>query len=478
MSGSCRREPAGFALRFSMPSILVVDDEPSIREFLQIMLEREGYEVSCAEDGREAINLFEKNPFDVVLADIRMPRMTGFEVLNRIKELSPETKVIMITAFASLESAVESMKVGAYDYITKPFNVDEVKRTVGNALQSREGAEDGLQRKREKGNLEFFEGMISVSPEMHRIFALIPKAASSKANVLITGESGTGKELVARAIHNHSPRREGPFVTMNCGGVPEQLLESELFGYTKGSFTGAVSDKMGLFQAAHGGTIFMDEIGDLPLPLQVKLLRIVQERSFKPVGGTQEIKVDVRIISATNINLEEQVINGAFREDLFYRLNVIQVRIPPLRERKADIPLLARHFLKQYSQELGKEIRTISSYALKVLLDYSFPGNVRELENIVERSVALETSNIILPESLTLSRYKNESKKSEFIETDIPPEGIDLAEAVGTLEKRLLLKALEKTNGEMKKAAKLLHIPYRAIRYRLEKYGIKDARMM
>jgi two-component system response regulator PilR (NtrC family) len=296
--------------------------------------------------------------------------------------------------------------------------------------------------------------------------------------VLITGESGTGKELVARAIHNHSPRKAGPFVTMNCGGVPEQLLESELFGYTKGSFTGATTDKIGLFQAANGGTIFMDEIGDLPLPLQVKLLRIVQEKSFKPVGGTQEIKVDVRIISATNIDLEERVINGTFREDLFYRLNVIQIRIPPLRERTMDIPLLAQHFLKKYSQELGKEIRTISAYALHVLMEYTFPGNVRELENIVERSVALESSNIILPESLTLSRYKNEVKKSELIDTDIPPEGIDLAEAVGTLEKHLLRRALQITNGEMKKAAQLLHIPYRAIRYRMEKYGMKDAGAM
>jgi two-component system response regulator PilR (NtrC family) len=458
-----------------MHSILVVDDEPSIREFLQIMLAREGYEVSCAEDGREAITLFEKSPFDVVLADIRMPKTSGFEVLNRIKELSPGTKVIMITAYASFESAVESMKEGAYDYIAKPFNVDEVKRTVSNALQSVRVPEDAVPRRREKGSLDYFEGIVSVSPEMHKIFDMIPKAASSKANVLITGESGTGKELVARAIHNHSPRREGPFVTMNCGGVPEQLLESELFGYTKGSFTGAVSDKIGLFQAAHGGTIFMDEIGDLPLPLQVKLLRIVQEKSFKPVGGTQEIRVDVRIISATNIDIEEMVINGAFREDLFYRLNVIQIRIPPLRERKMDIPLLASHFLKKYAQESGKEIRTISSYALKVLLDYSFPGNVRELENIVERSVALETSNIILPESLTLSRYKNDIKRNELIDADIPPEGIDLTEAVGTLEKHLLRKALQKTNGEIKKAAKLLHIPYRAIRYRLEKYGIKDA---
>jgi two-component system response regulator PilR (NtrC family) len=284
--------------------------------------------------------------------------------------------------------------------------------------------------------------------------------------------------LVARAIHRNSPRNQGPFITINCGGVPEQLLESELFGYTKGSFTGAVTDKIGLFEAAHGGTIFLDEIGDLPLSLQVKLLRIVQEKSFKPVGGTQEVSVDVRIISATNINLEENVINGEFREDLFYRLNVIQIRIPPLRERKMDIPILAQHFLGKYSQESGKEIRTISSYALKVLLDYSFPGNVRELENIVERSVALETSNIILPESLTLSRYKKEKHKSEVADTDIPPEGINLEEEVGKLEKHLLRKALKRTNGEMKKAAQLLNIPYRSIRYRLEKYGIKDTRIL
>ncbi len=459
-----------------MASVLVVDDEPGIREFLQIMLDREGYDVSCAANGKEAINLFKKKRYDVVVADIRMPKVNGFEVLTTIKEISPETNVIMITAYASFESAVESMKEGAYDYITKPFNVDEVKMTVKNALQKKGAVEEAVDRKREKGGVENFEGMISGSPEMLKIFALIPKAASSKASVLITGESGTGKELVARAIHQNSPRENEPFVTINCGGVPEQLLESELFGYKKGSFTGAVTDKMGLFEAAHKGTIFLDEIGDLPLSLQVKLLRIVQEKSFKPVGGTQEISIDVRIISATNINLEEEVIKGEFREDLFYRLNVIQIRIPSLRERKMDIPILAQHFLEKYSQESGKEIRQISSYALKVLLDYSFPGNVRELENIVERSVALETSNIILPDSLTLSRFKNEMGKNGVPDYDIPPEGIDLEEEVGKLEKQLLLKALQRTNGEMKKAAELLNIPYRSIRYRLEKYGIKNGK--
>ena len=461
-----------------MARILVVDDEPGIREFLQIMLEREGYEVSSAENGTEAISRFKKKKYDVVIADIKMPKVSGLEVLSSVKEMSPETSVILITAHASFESAVEAMNEGAYDYITKPFNVDEIKVTVSNALQNNGGSGEVVGSKKEKGGVALFEGMTSSSPEMLKIFALIPKAASSKANVLITGESGTGKELVARAIHRNSPRNQGPFITINCGGVPEQLLESELFGYTKGSFTGAVTDKIGLFEAAHRGTIFLDEIGDLPLSLQVKLLRIVQEKSFKPVGGTQEISVDVRIISATNINLEENVIKGEFREDLFYRLNVIQIRIPPLRERKMDIPILAQHFLGKYSQESGKEIRTISSYALKVLLDYSFPGNVRELENIVERSVALEASNIILPESLTLSRYKKEKHKSEVADTDIPPEGINLEEEVGKLEKHLLRKALKRTNGEMKKAAQLLNIPYRSIRYRLEKYGIKDTRIL
>lgn len=459
-----------------MASILVVDDEPSIREFLQIMLKREGYEVSCVANGREAINLFKKQKYDVVLADIRMPKVDGFEVLTRIKEISPDTSVIMITAYASFESAVKSMKEGAYDYMTKPFNVDEVKMTVKNALQKKEAIGEVIHKKRGKKRVERFEGMVSSNTEMLKIFDLIPKAGSSKASVLITGESGTGKELVAKAIHLNSPRRQEPFITINCGGVPEQLLESELFGYKKGSFTGAVNDKIGLFEAAHRGTIFLDEVGDLPLPLQVKLLRVVQEKSFKPVGGTREINVDVRIISATNIDLEEKVIRGEFREDLFYRLNVIHIRIPPLRERKTDIPLLAQHFLEKYSQESGKEIRNISSYALKVLLDYSFPGNVRELENIVERSVALETSNIVLPESLALSRFKREVKGDELVDMDIPPGGIDLEEEIGKLEKHLLLKALQRTNGEMKKAAKILSIPYRSIRYRLEKYGIKDSK--
>jgi len=457
-----------------MACILVVDDEPGIREFLKIMLEREGYEVSCAADGGEAINFFKEQKYDVVLADIKMPKVDGFGVLTRIKEISPETSVIMITAFASFESAVKSMKEGAYDYIAKPFNVDEVKMTVKNALQKREAIGEIIHKKKGEGKVERFEDMVSNNPAMHKIFDLIPKAGMAKASVLITGESGTGKELVAKAIHKNSPRCQEAFITINCGGVPEQLLESELFGYKKGSFTGAITDKIGLFEAADRGTIFLDEIGDLPFTLQVKLLRVVQEKSFKPVGGTKEIEVDVRIISATNVDLEEKVIKGEFREDLFYRLNVINIRIPPLRDRKMDIPILAQHFLEKYSQESGKEIRDISSYALKVLLDYSFPGNVRELENIVERSVALETSNIILPESLALSHFKRERKKSEMPDVDIPPDGIDLEKEIGKLEKQLLLKALKRTNGEMKKAAELLNIPYRSIRYRLEKYGIKN----
>jgi two-component system response regulator PilR (NtrC family) len=495
-----------------MASILVVDDEPGIRESLKIMLKREGYEVSGAADGREAINLFKEKKYDVVLADIKMPKVDGFGVLTRIKEISPETSVIMITAFASFESAVKSMKEGAYDYIAKPFDIKEVKLTVKNALQKREAIGEVIHKKNGERKVERFEDMLSKNPAMHKIFDLIPKAGSSKASVLITGESGTGKELVAKAIHQNSPRRQEAFITINCGGVPEQLLESELFGYKKGSFTGALTDKIGFFKAADKGTIFLDEIGDLPLDLQVKLLRVVQEKSFKPVGETSEIKVDVRIISATNVDLEEKVIKSEFREDLFYRLNVINIRIPPLRDRKTDIPILAQHFLEKYSQESGKEIRDISSYALKVLLGYSFPGNVRELENIVERSVALETSNIILPESLTLSRFKKEMRNNgvadedmlpggvdfakemettsvdmlpveidlgkvvEMPDVDIPPGGIDLEEEVGKVEKHLLLKALRRANGEMKRAAELLNIPYHSFRYRLGKYGIKNGK--
>jgi two-component system response regulator PilR (NtrC family) len=453
--------------------ILIVDDEPSMREFLEIMLEKEGYEVTAASNGLEAIKQCKRTPFDLVITDIKMPKVNGMEVLHKIRELNPNTRVIMITAFANLEGAIESMKEGAYDYITKPFKIEDIKLAIENALKSKEA---GIHWEKIGRKYEFGE-IICRSPEMLRILDLIPKVASSKSNMLITGESGTGKELVAKAIHYCSSRDSKPFVAINCGGIPETLLESELFGHKKGSFTGAHTDKIGLFEAANGGTIFLDEVGELPLSLQVKLLRVVQEKSFKPIGGTEEKVVDVRIISATNQDLEKRVIRGRFREDLYYRINVIQIRIPPLRERREDISLLAQYFLEKYSREMKKDIKRISSYAMESLINYSFPGNVRELENIIERSVALETSSIVLPESLTLSDFKEGKvkKMEEFLEIEIPPQGINLDEMIDEIEKNLVVKAFERSNGITWKAAELLHITPRSMRYRLRKHQITFA---
>lgn len=454
-----------------MYSVLVVDDEKGIREVLEFTLKKEGYAVTLASNGEEAIALCERQVFDIVLVDIRMPGKDGHTVLREIKRVHPETIVIMITAYGSLESAVEAMREEAFDYIPKPFDVKELKLLLKNALRKRELAQKDLTDE-ELLEEDRFDNIISRSPEMKKVFALIPRAASAKSNVLIIGESGTGKELVARAIHRRSNRRDNPFVTINCGGIPENLLESELFGHKKGSFTGATATKMGLFEAAAKGTIFLDEVGELPLPLQVKLLRVVQDKAFTPVGDTCEVNVDVRIISATNQDLEQKVIEGKFREDLYYRLNVIQVRISPLRERKMDISLLARYFLEKYSRDMGKEIKQISTYALETLKNYHFPGNVRELENIIERSVALETSNIILPESLALATYKQGQKETSPMDMELPSEGIDLDEIINRLEKSLLLKALERSQGVKKKAAELLNISFRSLRYRLEKHGI------
>ncbi len=456
-----------------MDRILIVDDEPSMLEFLEIMLKKEGYAVSTAKSGEEAIARLGQEPFDLVVTDIQMPEVTGLDVLRRAKDVAPDAAVIMITAFASAETAVEAMKEGAYDYITKPFKVDEIKLVIKNALERRNLSRENLLLKKELKSKYNFSNIIGSSPEMLKVYSLIQRVAGTRTNVLISGESGTGKELVAKAIHYNSPRRDKPFVTINCGAIPENLMESELFGHKKGSFTGAVANKIGLFEAANEGTIFLDEIGELTPPIQVKLLRAIQERTFKPVGGTEDVTVDVRIISATNKDLEKEVAAGTFREDLFYRLNVIQIKLPPLRERREDIPILAQHFLEKYAKELGKDIRKISAEAMNLLTAYSYPGNVRELENIIERSVALESSNVILQESLPSFLARREAGPGGFgVVPDIPPEGVNLEDLVGALERTLLLKALERTNGVKKKAAKLLKISFRSMRYRLEKYGI------
>jgi two-component system response regulator PilR (NtrC family) len=466
-----------------MPKVLVVDDEPGIREMLEIYLQREGYEVATANDGEAALKYCKKTPVDVVIADIKMPRMDGISLLHRVKEIAPETIFIMITAFASFETAKVSMEKDAYDYITKPFEVEDVKRKIENALGKRE---EELQKSSETANITtaaeargpVFENLLGQSAEMKKVFDLIPRASAAKTNVLITGESGTGKELVAKAIHYNSPRREKPFVPINCGGIPETLLESELFGYKKGAFTGALNNKKGFFEVANGGTIFLDEVGELPVSLQVKLLRVVQEKTFTPVGGTEEIKVDVRIISATNKNLEKKVIDGSFREDLYYRLNVIHLHIPPLRERKDDIALLANYFLKKYAADLGKNVTEISSYAMDCLTHYHFPGNIRELENIIEKGVALAKSSIMLPESLELSKFKTEEQGKNSAESRggiyIPPEGVKLDEIMERCEKDHIEEALKMAKGSITGAAKLLGISFRSMRYRLEKCKLDE----
>lgn len=447
----------------SNPKILIVDDEKNIGFLLETFLKREGYEPFYVSTGQEALKIFDKQPFDLVLLDIKMPDIDGIELLKEFKRKRSNINVIMITAYPSIETAVEAMREEAFDYINKPLDLEELKQLIERAL--------AREKKVSKTKVFHYGNIVARSPAMLRILETLPKIASTKANVLIMGESGVGKEIIAHAIHSLSPRSDKPFVTVNCAGIPETLLESELFGYKKGAFTGATTDRMGLFQSAHKGTLFLDEIGDLSLTLQVRLLRVVEEKRFKPLGSTQEIEVDIRLISATNQDLEQKVTAGQFREDLYYRLNVIPIRVPPLRERKEDIPVLVEHFLKKYSKELGKEVPKISSSALSFLMEYGFPGNVRELEHIIERCVALETGNIILPESLVISDFK---KKKHLLkeEAELPSEGIDLEKKLAQIEKGLILEALKRSKGVKKEAAKLLNLSFRSFRYKLQKHGL------
>ena len=454
-------------------NILIVDDETSMREFLDMLLSKEGYRVSLAKSGKQAVNLIQKHPYDLVLTDIRLGDITGLEVLKEVKQKDPDTVVIMISAYSTTEIAVEAMNQGAYDFVPKPFDNIELKHTISKALELRTLDHEKEIRSSELKNYMHFNRIIGNSPGMHAIYKRIEQISPTKTNVLITGESGTGKELIARAIHENSDRKDNPFVVVNCGGIPDTLMESEFFGHVKGSFTGAVNDKKGLFEAANHGTIFLDEIGELSTLLQVKLLRAVQETSFKPVGGTKEILVDVRILSATNKKLEEEVIEGNFREDLFFRLNVIPIKVPPLRDRKGDIELLSAHFAEKYSKKLGKDIVKLSSYAIDFLNKYSFPGNVRELENLIERSVALSSTNIILPESLTISMHKKrrwiEGIKGQRFDLEDVEQGVDLDEILATIENAYLKKAMEISGGNKSKAAEYLNLSLRSIRYRLDK---------
>lgn len=452
--------------------VLVVDDELSMRELLEYLLIKDGYQVTCAESGKRAIQLLGENRFDLMICDIRLGDITGLDVLRASKSKNPDTVVIMISAYVTTEVAVEAMNDGAYDYVPKPFDNDELKTTVANALElktlehEKESVDDQM-----KKNIHFSK-IVGNSPAMENIFNLIRQVAPTRTNVLVSGESGTGKELIARALHDESERAAKPFVAINCGGIPENLMESELFGHMKGSFTGATQDKKGLFEAAHKGTVFLDEIGELGMPLQVKLLRVVQEKSFKPVGSNEDIEVDCRIISATNKNLAQEVMEGRFREDLFYRLNVIEIKVPPLRERKGDLKALAQHFLDKYSREMGKEIKKLSSYAVDLMNKYDFPGNVRELENLMERSVALTSTNIILPESLALSVHKRrwiEGVEGKRYDLDDVAKGIALDVVLREIEYAYLQKGLEIADGNKNRAAELLGITFRSFRHRLGK---------
>lgn len=453
--------------------ILIVDDETSMREFLSILLEREGYIPEIAENSESALKLLSERDYELVISDVNMPGLDGIGLLEKIKADSPDTAVIMITAFSTTEQAVEAMKHGAYNYISKPFKVDEIKLLIRNAIEKslliRENAKLRIQAESKNS----FSGLIGKSRKMISLYEMIEKVSPSSVTVMISGESGTGKELAAKAIHFNSDRRNKPFIAVNCGAIPETLMESELFGHVKGSFTGAISDRPGLFEQANGGTLFLDEIGEVPLLLQSKLLRVLQERELRRVGGGETRKIDVRIITATNRDLESQVAEGTFREDLYYRLNVVELTMPPLRERPEDISLLADHFFAKYAGRKALKTNVLSPEALDFLWGYQFPGNVRELENIIERGVALGAGEItldLLPQQV-LRFNRNHQTLEEF---EIPSGGMDIEAYLASIEKRFLLKALEKSGGVRKKAAEFLGMTFRSFRYKLSKHGLGE----
>jgi two-component system, NtrC family, response regulator PilR len=447
--------------------VLIIEDEKSMREVLKILLEEEGYEITAASNGLAGIEYLQSDIFDLVITDIKMPKANGFEVLKQVKETSPSTVVIMITAFGTTESTIEAMKLGAYDYIQKPFKIDEIRLIIQKAFEKKKLSEELLILREKVKSRTGLENIIGKSPKMQELFTLIQKIAQSNSTVLISGESGCGKELVSAALHNLSPRRDKNFVTMNCATFPEGLLESELFGHVKGSFTGAVYNKEGLFELANKGSIFLDEIAEMPLPLQAKLLRVLENGIFRRVGGLNDIKVDVRVISATNRDMQEAVSEGRFREDLFYRLNVVPVNIPPLRERTEDIPLLVNHFLDKFCGANKK----FSPEALRCFSEYSWKGNVRELENMVERIVLLTDRELILSEDLPEEIIKADANVAPLPE--IGEEGVDFESIMEQIEKNYLLKALEKSKGIKTEAARLLNLSFRSFRHKLYKYGIK-----
>ncbi|MGA1868744.1 MAG: sigma-54-dependent transcriptional regulator [bacterium] len=436
-----------------MPRILVIDDDPGIGKYLSTMLTREGYLVSFTIEPQDGIEKIRTHSYDLVMIDIKMSSMDGIEVLKAIKEVNPAINIIMMTAFASTKSAVQSIKDGADDYITKPFkSIKDVLIVIENTL-----------RKREESKKYECPHIIGRSPQMIEILSLVRRIGNNCSTALISGSSGTGKELIAKAIHYYSNRSKGPFITINCGAIPDTLLESEMFGHVKGSFTGAIVDKKGLFELANNGTLFLDEIGNTPVSIQVKLLRVLQEKEIRRVGSTENIQIDVRLIAATNSDLKKMVEKGKFREDLYYRLNVIPIEIPSLQERKEDIPLLAHHFLRIYRGRSGSGPTKLTDETISILNNYEWPGNVRELENAIERAVALCNTDTIMPADLPDSIH-------DHMHQDFIKNKIDLESIIDEIEKKYLLLALEKTGGNKTKAAEFLNLSFRSFRYRLKKY--------
>lgn len=456
--------------------ILVIDDDPSIRNMLAIVLKKSGFDVTCTESGKTALEKLKKETFDLVISDIKMPDISGIDLLKKIKAISPEIPVIMITAFASANDAVEAMKLGAEDYVTKPFSLDELKIIIDRAIYKTNIEKENIQLKSKLTDKEKFENIVGKNQKMLDIFEMVDTISKTDSSVLISGESGTGKELIARAIHNKSERSGCKFVSINCGALPENLLESELFGHTKGAFTDAYKDKQGLFEVADKGTLFLDEISEMSQKMQVKLLRALQERRIRRVGGNEELEIDVRIISATNKDLVEKMKVGEFRSDLFYRLNVISINLPPLRERRDDIPLLVKYFLKTFNEKFNRDIEGVERDVLELFNSYPWPGNIRELENVVERAVALEKGKFVTTKSLSSELVYNITDKNlpaADIDILLQDGHFDFQEHIDDISRRLIIKAFQLSNSNMKKTAEMLKLNYRSLRYLMDKYRIK-----
>lgn len=440
--------------------ILIVDDEPLMQDFLLEALSRRKYQVDLADNGTTALQKMKGGKYDLIITDIRMPDVSGMEILKTAKEISPDMGVIMITAYGTIKNAVEAMKKGAYDYITKPFSVDEIELVVDKFFEYRRLLDENKYLRSELGRKYGVDNIIGKSPKMRKIFETIDMVAQSKATVLIQGPSGTGKELIARAIHFKSPRRNKPFIKTNCAALPEGLVESELFGHEKGAFTGAIKTTKGRFELANGGTLLLDEISEMGPNLQAKLLRVLQEGEFERVGSSETVKVDVRIIATTNKDLKEEVKKGNFREDLYYRLNVVPIYLPPLKERKEDIPLLVEHFLRKYSEENGKLIEGISQDALQILIDYDWPGNVRELENVIERAVVMSKEKVLSPKHFSFADFESVPQ----------PQESDMTKTLKDLEREFILKTLAEQGGNRSKTAEILGISVRTLRNKLKEY--------